>query len=398
MTRSRALLVADAFSAVVGARPQGVWSAPGRVNLMGEHTDYNGGLALPIALPHRTYVAASRRTDTRVRMWSAQTGGPIEIDLREVRAGHPANWSAYAVGVPWALLRDLPSGPSLVETATSGLDLVIDSDVPVGAGLSSSAALGCAVGAALADLWGLDLLRSDDGRRVIVTAARAAENIVAGAPTGGMDQSAAMLARDGHALLLDCRADTHSHVPVTLARAGLSLLVIDTRAHHALNDGQYADRRAACERASAALGVSTLRELSVEALPGALADIPEQSDRARVRHVVTEIGRVATTVEALMRGDFARVGEDFVASHTSLRDDYEVSCPELDLVVACAMDAGALGARMTGGGFGGSAIALVETSAAGEISALVTRAFAARQWRAPASFTCLPSGPAGRDC
>ncbi len=394
---ARAGRTADAFLEAFGHRPEGVWSAPGRVNLIGEHTDYNAGLALPIALPHRTYAAASPRTDGLLRVWSHQAGGPVEVDLAEVGPGVPGGWAAYAVGVPWALARALPRAGDRVAAGTSGLDLLVDSDVPLGAGLSSSAALGCSVGAAVADLWGLDLLGDEDGRQVLVAAAREAENVVAGAPTGGMDQSASMRCRAGHALLLDCRDGHVEHVPFDLGAAGLVLLVVDTRAEHALVDGQYAARRASCERAAATLGVAALRALDPHSLPTALGRLDSDEERRRVRHVVTEIDRVRATVTALDHEDFEEVGRLFVASHASLRDDYEVSCAELDVTVDTCLTAGALGARMTGGGFGGSAIALVPTAAAEAVTEAVHTAYTARGWRPPVTFTCVASGPAGRD-
>ncbi len=219
---------------VFGSAPEGVWSAPGRVNLIGEHTDYNDGLVLPIALPQRTYAACSPRSDRLLRVHSVQTGDTVEVPVDEVSEQRPGNWAAYVAGVLWALGQD--------GHAVRGVDVTVDSTVPVGAGLSSSAALECAVGAAVSDLYGLGLLADDAGRARLARACVRAENDIAGAPTGGMDQSAALLCREGHALLLDCRCGETEHVPFDLAAAGLALLVTDTRAEHALNDGQYAAR------------------------------------------------------------------------------------------------------------------------------------------------------------
>jgi galactokinase len=378
------------FERLTGHAPVGVWSAPGRVNLIGEHTDYNGGLCLPIALPHRTYAAVSARGDHILRVRSLQrTDETVEIDLAEIGPDRPGGWAAYVAGVLWALERD--------GHAVSGLDVVIDSTVPVGAGLSSSAALECSVAAAVSDLAQLGLLESREGRARLARACVEAENIIAGAPTGGLDQSAALLCAERSALLLDCRSGETSQVPFDLAARDLALLVTDTRAPHALVDGQYAARRAACEEAARVLGVRTLREIGVDRLGEVNGSLPDDTVRARVRHVVTEIDRVERTVDALGRDDLAEVGRLFDASHASLRDDYEVSCPELDLATATARAHGALGARMTGGGFGGSCIAIVPADAVDAVSAAIEVAFAKQGYAPPVSFAVVAGGPAARD-
>lgn len=374
---------------VHGSTPEGVWSAPGRVNLIGEHTDYNGGLALPIALPQRTTAAASPRTDDLLRVHSVQTGETVEVDLGSVGPGSPDGWAAYVAGVLWALRED--------GHAVRGMDVTVTSEVPLGAGLSSSAALECAVGAAASDLFGLDLLGDDAARARLATACVRAENEVAGAATGGMDQSAALLCRPGSALLLDCRDGATEHVPFDLEAAGMVLLVTDTRASHALNDGQYEKRRRACEAAAAELGVASLREVDPAGLDAALDGLSSDELRRRTRHVVTEIERVRETVAALRESDLDEVGRLFTASHASLRDDYEVSCDELDVAVEAAEGAGALGARMTGGGFGGSCIALVPRDSADDAVTAVRAAFGARGWEEPACFTVTAGGPAARD-
>ncbi|NYG07555.1 galactokinase [Phycicoccus badiiscoriae] len=386
MTADAAALL---FRTTFGSDPTGVWSAPGRVNLIGEHTDYNSGLCLPIALPHRTFVAAKPREDDLVRVVSAQGDGLVEVPLAEVAPGRPGGWAAYVAGVPWALRR--------AGYAVTGLDVAVDGRVPLGAGLSSSAALECAVGAAASDLFHLDLLAGDVGRTTLAAACVDAENTIAQAPTGGMDQSAALLASEGHALLLDCRDGHTEQVPFDLSAHGLALLVVDTRAQHALVDGQYAQRRDSCEAAVRELGVASLREVPAEGLEERLSALSSDVLRRRARHVVTEISRVQQAVTSLRSNDFRAVGELFLASHASMRDDFEISVAELDTAVESAVAAGALGARMTGGGFGGSAIALVPADRAPAVQATVREAFAARGFRSPDSFLVTASGAADRD-
>jgi galactokinase len=380
---------AELFRRTFAADPAGVWSAPGRVNLSGEHTDYNAGLCLPIALPQRTYAACSPRDDGRLRVVSAQGEDVAEVRLDEVAPWHPAGWAAYVAGVPWALAK--------AGYAACGLDAAVDSSVPLGAGLSSSAALECAVGAALSDLCGLGLLDSADGRTALAAACVEAENTIAQAPTGGMDQSAALLATGGHALLLDCRDQHTEQVPFYLGHHGLSLLVVDTRAEHALVDGQYAERRRSCEQAARELGVPTLREVPPGGLAERLGAVSSDLLRRRATHVVTEIARVELAVQALRDNDFEEVGRLFLESHASMRDDFEISCAELDTAVAAAVAEGALGARMTGGGFGGSAIALVQADAVDAATAAVERAFADKGFRPPSCFAVAASTAASRD-
>ncbi|WP_404389243.1 galactokinase [Humibacillus xanthopallidus] len=381
--------VTAAFERTFGAAPDGVWSAPGRVNLIGEHTDYNGGLCLPIALPQRTFAAVSRRDDDLVRMVSAQQEGTSEVEIDDISPDRPGGWAAYVAGVLWALRRD--------GLEVGGLDVVVDSTVPFGAGLSSSAALECAVAAAVSDLHGLGLLDSAEGRARFAALCVEAENVIAGAPTGGMDQSASLLCDEAAALLLDCRSGDTEQVPFDLAGAGHALLVTDTRAEHALVDGQYAARRDACEQAARVLGVETLREIAPADLDGTLGRLDSEEQRQRVRHVVTEIERVTLTVGALRAGDLAEVGRLFDASHASLRDDYEVSCDELDVATATARAHGALGARMTGGGFGGSCIAIVPAGRVEEVAGAVAAAFEEHGYTPPVSFAVVASAPAHRD-
>ena len=387
--------VAAAFRERFGGEPDGVWSAPGRVNIIGEHTDYNGGLCLPVALPHRTYVALRTREDDEVNLASLQeTGaGTVSVRLADVAPGTVQEWSRYAVGVAWVLQQE--------GHAVRGFDAVVDSCVPYGAGLSSSAALECAVAVALDEVHGLGLGGSQEGRERLAAACIRAENEIAGAPTGGMDQSASLLCQGGHALLLDCRDGSSQHIPLDLASHGLALLVIDTRAEHQLADGQYAARRTTCEDAARRLGVATLREVTdLEAALKTLGDDPDagaaEVAQRRVRHVVTEIARVELVEDLLEADRVEELGAVLTAAHASLRDDYEVSCHELDVAVDTAIAAGALGGRMVGGGFGGSAIALVRVDDVEEVATAVARAFAREQLAAPAFLVATPEAPAGR--
>ncbi len=407
--RARAVL-AEAFGADEPGEEVRVWAAPGRVNLIGEHTDYNAGLCLPVALPHRTYVALRPRTDSLVRLASAQAPGETwTARLEDVGPGEVAGWGSYVAGVAWALREHLVA-QGADPAAVPGFDAAVDSSVPFGAGLSSSAALECAVAVALDDVAGLGLAATDAGRAVLATASVRAENEIAGAPTGGMDQSAALRAQAGHALLLDCRpgldpVESATQVPFDLDAAGLALLVVDTRAEHQLVDGQYAQRRATCEDAARTLGIGSLRELAdavdasddpAAALARALDALPDDVARRRVRHVVTEIGRVRALVALLREGRPDAVGPLMNASHASLRDDYEVSSVELDVAVDAARVAGALGARMTGGGFGGSAIALVRADQVETVADAVRAAFEREGLGAPGFLLATPSAPAER--
>lgn len=375
------------FTDVYETAPDGVWAAPGRVNVIGEHVDYNGGLCLPVALEHRAYAALRIRDDATIRVRSRQSDEVWEGRLEQIGPGADLGWAGYVLGVLWALAQegvDLP-----------GLDLLVDGRVPVGSGLSSSAALECSVAAALADL--VPALGSWS-RADLAAACVRAENEIAGASTGGLDQTVALRAQAEHALLLDCLDFSVQPVRWAPAEHDLALLVMDTRATHQLADGQYASRRADCERAAAVLGVSVLRE--VDEIDAALQRLAREPDGevlvARTRHVLTEIRRVAQAADALTTGDLDLLGALMNASHVSLRDDYQVSSPELDLAVEVAQANGALGARMTGGGFGGSAIAVVPVASQEQVADAVTAAFAERGFDAPQFLSGDASGPAAR--
>lgn len=370
---------ADAFRALTGTDPVGVWSGPGRINLIGEHTDYNDGFVLPFALPQAAFLAASPRTDGRWRLRSVDLDDTVELGPDELVPGTPG-WHSYLAGVVWALRE---AGHEV-----GGADLVLTSDVPLGAGLSSSAAIECAALTALADLNGLDIAPMDRAKL-----ARVAENAYVGAPTGLLDQAASTLCVADHALFLDCRTLETRQVPLAVTAAGLEILVIDTRTRHSHVDGEYAARRASCEEACRLLGVPALRD--VTDLDDALARLPEQTGR-RVRHVVTENQRVLDAMTALAAGDYPGLGRLMTASHASMRDDYEITEASVDLAVEVALAEGALGARMTGGGFGGCVLALVSADRVDAVSEAVTAAFAAAGLPQPVTFLGRPSAGARR--
>ncbi|WP_431728702.1 galactokinase [Verrucosispora sp. TAA-831] len=372
------------FRQVYAEPPAGRWAAPGRVNLIGEHTDYNDGFVLPFALPLRTVVAAAPRPTDDWTVWSELTGETVHFGADEVAApGRVTGWAAYVAGVVWALREAGHPAP--------GARLAVASDVPLGAGLSSSAALEAAVLTALVDLGGLDLPAAHQPRL-----AQRAENHYVGAPTGIMDQSAAIRCRSGHALFLDCRTEQVEHIPFELDRDGLAILVIDSRAPHRHADGEYASRRATCEKAATLLGVPALRDVPADALDDALARLPDDETRRRTRHVVTENQRVRDTVALLRAGEIRRIGPLLTASHASMRDDFAITVPEVDTAVDTALTAGAIGARMTGGGFGGCVLALVEADRAVEVGDAVSAAYAARGYATPTRFTALPAAGATR--
>jgi galactokinase len=375
------------FAGITGREPDGLWSAPGRVNLIGEHTDYNDGFVLPFAIDRRTLVAAGLREDAVLRVASTFSDQVVELDLADLDAarGH-ADWAGYPLGVAWALGR---SGVDL--GSVRGVDLVIDSNVPVGAGLSSSAAIECAVALALDDLWGLGMPRP-----ALARVGQLAENDYVGAPTGIMDQSASLLGVRDAAVFLDCRTLESEVVPLGLEAAGLTILVMDTGVSHAHSTGGYGDRRASCEAGAQALGVAALRDLGVADLAPAREVLDDVTFR-RVRHVVTENARVREVVAALRSGGPQGIGALLDASHASLRDDFEVSVPELDLAVETAREHGALGARMTGGGFGGAAIALAPVGEVSRIQVALDGAFAEHGFGAPEVYPVRPSDGALRD-
>ena len=366
--------IEEKFLETFGEEPDLVAAAPGRVNLIGEHIDYSEGFVLPFAIKDRTMVAARKRDDSTVRVASAQRRNKIVmVDIQDVKPGLKGEWERYALGVLWSM------------GVKSGVDLLIDGHVPLGAGLSSSAALECSVATAMNHLFDMGFNLEELARLT-----QKAENQYVGVPCGIMDQSVSLMATNGFALLLDCRDLSTRNIPFDVASHGLELLIIDTQAHHALTDGGYAERRASCESVAAKLHVKSMRELTITQLDSS-RDLLSETEYIRARHAITEMKRVLDCVEALSSGDFVKVGQLLNQSHLSLRDDYNVSCPELNAAVEASLVAGALGSRMVGGGFGGSAIALIQASKTSETIGVVEKAFADKKFKAPRFFTSLPS-------
>lgn len=354
--------------------PDVIASAPGRVNLIGEHIDFSQGFVLPFAIADRTYARIRKRDDQLIRIRSVQRGNDIiTTSIDQLAPSTDGDWERYVLGVIWAL------------GMQSGVDIEIDGHVPLGAGLSSSAALECAVAFALNELFAYGYSLKE-----LALLAQKAENKYVRVPCGIMDQSVSLMAKSGSALLLDCRDLETRLLPFDLAASGLQLLIIDTQVQHALVDGGYAQRRQSCESVVEKLAIVSLRELSDSDLED-VKNLLSEEEYKRARHSVTEIARVLKAVDALTDKDFITLGQLINESHHSLRDDYEVSCPELNCAVNTAISLGAIGARMVGGGFGGSAIALAKTGEIARIESAVKEAFARSGFDAPRFFTSLPS-------
>lgn len=383
MTADSTARLAEQFSSAFGREPDGVWQAPGRINLIGEHTDYNEGFVLPFAIDKTARIAVGVRPDSTVRLLSTYGDqGMTTADTGQLEAQSAKGWTKYPLGVMWSLQQrgiDVP-----------GLDLLLHSSVPLGAGLSSSHAIECAVISALNDITGAGLSPED-----MVLATQRAENDFVGAPTGIMDQSASLRGSAGHAVFLDCRDQSVELVPFEAEAAGLVMLVIDTKVSHSHADGGYASRRASCELAAEVLGVKALRDVAPGDLEEASGLLDEVTFR-RVRHIVTENDRVLQTVELLRRQGPSSIGPLLDASHVSMRDDFEISCPELDLAVETSRANGAIGARMTGGGFGGAAIALTPVAAERRVRTAVEQSFVRAGFTAPDIFTVTPAAGAMR--
>lgn len=368
------------FEARFGYRPLGVWSAPGRVNLIGEHTDYNLGFVLPFGIDRRTYLALAPRTDNRIRVGSSFSGSVVDFELSEIPPNN-LDWSAYPLGVAW-LMR---------EYAHTGFDGWFESDVPVGAGLSSSAAIECSTAIALNEIWNVGL-----GSEELAKIGQQAENQVVGAPTGIMDQMASIKAKRDSAVFIDCNSLATEGVPLGLEARGLVVAVIDTLVAHRHSDGGYRARREACELGAELMSVRSLRNLNASDLPRAKSAMDDLTFR-RVRHVITENQRVLDCVSALRSDDLEALGRLLFESHASTRDDFEISIPELDLAVEVARQQGAIGARMTGGGFGGAAIAVLRKSDLEQLASACEREFALAGFAKPKIFAVTPSDGARRE-
>jgi galactokinase len=365
--------IREDFAKSFGVNPDLIASAPGRVNLIGEHVDYSDGFVLPFAIQARTYCAIRVRSDNRIRVSSNQRKTEVfESSISELEPLTGPIWARYILGVIWSL------------EVKQGMDILINSEVPSGAGLSSSAALECSIAIALNHHLQLGKSLTE-----LALATQQAENQYVGVPCGIMDQSISLMGKAGHALLLDCRDLSTRQIKVDFESNGLKLLIIDTRAHHALVDGGYAERRSQCEAVARELGVKALRDLSIGELEQARHKLPEVNYK-RARHAITEIGRVLEAVTLLETDCFEDFGALLTQSHKSLRDDYNVSCPELDLAVETSLELGALGARMVGGGFGGSAIALIKDADAAKVALEIERAFHERGFDSPRFFDSLP--------
>lgn len=385
MTNPTLLATIAGFKQEYDREPAGVWSAPGRVNLIGEHTDYNEGFVFPFAINRRTYAAVAPRQDNMICVASSFSKETFQIAISDIHQDEKNGWAAYPFGVAYAVAK--LSGKS----QTQGFDIFIDSDVPVGAGLSSSAAIECAVGLALNELWnaGLD-------KKALAKAGQLGENEIVGAPTGIMDQTASLFGQLDHAVFLDCRSLEAKAIELGFADAGLELLIIDTKVAHRLVDGGYAARRAACEAGAEALGAASLRDLSQADLTRA-EEILDPVTLRRVRHVITENARVEETVATLKAKGPRAIGELLYASHESMRDDFEISIDELDTAVETALRHGAIGARMTGGGFGGAAIALTPIEKISEVTLSVLAEFEALGYAKPEIFAVSAAPGAKRE-
>jgi galactokinase len=369
--------VIEAFARRFGGRPAGLARAPGRVNLVGEHTDYNEGFVLPMAIDRAAWIAFRPRPDGRVHLLSLQFDQATEFDLAGLSRTGPA-WAEYVKGVAWSLRED--------GHALRGFDGVLAGEVPMGAGLSSSAAVELAAARALAAsstfAW---------EPKAMALRAQHAENSWVGMKCGIMDQLVSAAAVAGSALLIDCRSLATTPVPLP---PGTAVVVLDTSTRRALVDSAYNERRAQCEEAARCLGVKALRDLTPEQLARRGAPL-EATVRRRARHVVEENARTVAAAEAMQRGDAATLGRLLDASHRSLREDFEVSSPALEAMVACAQgDEAAYGARLTGAGFGGCAVALVRGTEAEAFSARVSAAYRERTGLTPQAYVCRAAGGA----
>ncbi len=366
-------MIAEIFEQNFGKPAEIFWQAPGRVNLIGEHTDYNQGFVLPMAIEKRTVVALARNYRSTHRIFSANTDELIEqpapLENLEI-----SGWARYPLGVL-----------KLLEISNQGLDIAISSNVPIGGGLSSSAALECSVVAAANELLALGHEKLE-----LATICQRAENEVVGAPTGNMDQIASLFGKADNAVFIDCRSEEIQLIDLGFEKAGLEIVVIDTRTSHKLDEGDYGNRRDECYSAADKLGIHSLRELNEQDLEAIQSKLNE-TEFKRARHIVTENQRVLKAVEAVRQQEYFTFGKLMTDSHSSMRDDFEISTAELDQAVEASLEAGSLGARMTGGGFGGSAIALIESKHIPLLKDSVLKVFKQRGFRTPEIFLVKPS-------
>jgi galactokinase len=377
--------VREIFRQQFGDRPARMFRAPGRVNLIGEHTDYNGGFVLPMAIDRGTVVAAAANQSRRVCVHSLNVNESFEFDLDHPGPKQRGLWLDYVEGVAQSLKsRGLPLG---------GADLVISSDVPVGAGLSSSAALEISTGMALLGVSGLEIEKVD-----LALAGQQAEHEYVGTNCGMMDQLAAACGLTGHALLIDCRSLAMTQIPLDTSEVAIA--ICDTRVKHELSSSEYNRRRAECERGVEILsellpGIRALRDVSIADFEMSEERLPEPI-RSRCRHVVTENARTLLAAAALRESDFREMGRLMLKSHESLRDDYAVSCLELDVLVdiATSLD-GLYGARMTGGGFGGCTVNLVQRLALEKFQEKVITEYNKTTGKIPTIYISEPDDGAG---
>jgi galactokinase len=368
-----------AYRELTGRSPDGLWSSPGRVNLMGDHTDYSQGLALPFAIDRSAVVAAGLREDARVRCTSRQMPAEVLMALDDISPGVGAGWAAPLLGALWGLRRAGVTVP--------GVDLVVDSDIPLGGGLASSAAVAVAVALAVTELTGQHMAHND-----IARCCRDGEAAIAGAPTGLLDQVAVLAGRAGHVVFLDCRTLDRELIAFRPAEVSVALMVIDTSVAHSNSAAGYRARREQSAQAATVLGVQSLRDATADAVEHSMHGVLQR----RARHIVAENTRVRRIVELLRTGQIHAIGRVLDDSHASLRDDYEVSSAELDVAVVAAREAGAWGARMTGAGFGGCAVALVPVYARETVAAAVHTAFAGQGFGAPTVFEVATADGARR--
>ena len=371
--------VAAKFEEKFNQKPNFIVAAPGRVNLIGEHVDYNDGFVLPLAIERYTVIAAciDPSNDSTAEIYSVDMDEQVELSVTDPIKRDGSHWSNYVAGVLAGMVAD--KGITI-----PGFQAVAQSNVPIGGGLSSSASLEVATATLVEALAGTKLPLPD---KALVC--QKAEHEFADVPCGIMDQFSSVLCTEGHVLLLDCRDQTFQQIP--FANPDIVVLIINSEVKHELSGGEYAQRRSQCEQALKALEASSYRDVSVQQLEAKKDSLGEVVYN-RAHHVVTEIDRTVKTAEALKKNDWESVGELMYASHESLRDDFEVSCKELDVLVDIASKTdGVIGARMTGGGFGGCIVALVQGKNANSISDSICREYKSQTGIDPTAFTTRPA-------